>query len=370
MNTGAATASVPAAASTTARFILDKPLHELTEDDISQLTREDCRRYLKEKGMRRPSWNKSQAIQQVISLKSLLEPPHPTSTNTAPAAPPVRATAPPPPRVTFVSPPQIPTPHVTSNSSSSVKELSPVGREAPESSPADDGASYPQDVSSGSDPLREEDSSHLATDHRADSVRDANRPDFLVRQMTIFYCGKINVYDGVPPDKAETIMQVAASSVQVLHNEPIVRNSLQNGNMGHISCSGVRFNAIPSRTTLSVPVQIDVEGQTNRQVSLQRYREKREERGRFKIRKKIGSSTSGLDFYLNQQIRMQAGSKQLSPGSMSPPIQPGQSRVHYSSMENQLKKSGCGVDLNDKDPGVVGDLFSWWQQEMFLEMVR
>nr|KJB22989.1 hypothetical protein B456_004G077100 [Gossypium raimondii] len=55
------------------RSPLYKPLNQLTEDDISQVTREDCRRYLKEKGMRRPSWNKSQAIQQVISLKTLLE---------------------------------------------------------------------------------------------------------------------------------------------------------------------------------------------------------------------------------------------------------------------------------------------------------
>ena len=29
---------------------LEKPLHLLTEHDISQLTREDCRRYLKLKG--------------------------------------------------------------------------------------------------------------------------------------------------------------------------------------------------------------------------------------------------------------------------------------------------------------------------------
>lgn len=95
----------PLSASTTS--LLDKPLHQLTEDDISQLTREDCRRYLKQKGlhpsggclvyfigvlvcvcvcvfldglfdadtgMRRPSWNKSQAIQQVVMLKALLEP--------------------------------------------------------------------------------------------------------------------------------------------------------------------------------------------------------------------------------------------------------------------------------------------------------
>ncbi|XAR57282.1 hypothetical protein NMG60_11025362 [Bertholletia excelsa] len=55
------------------RSLLDKPLHELTEEDIAQVTREDCRTYLKQKGMRRPSWNKSQAIQQVISLKTLFE---------------------------------------------------------------------------------------------------------------------------------------------------------------------------------------------------------------------------------------------------------------------------------------------------------
>jgi len=35
----------------TFRSILDKPLNQLTEDDISQLTREDCRRFLKEKGL-------------------------------------------------------------------------------------------------------------------------------------------------------------------------------------------------------------------------------------------------------------------------------------------------------------------------------
>ncbi|CAI9781202.1 unnamed protein product [Fraxinus pennsylvanica] len=62
---------------------LDKPLQQLTEEDISQITREACRRYLKEKGMRRPSWNKSQAIQQVIMLKRLLE----TTTSDAEAEP-------------------------------------------------------------------------------------------------------------------------------------------------------------------------------------------------------------------------------------------------------------------------------------------
>lgn len=40
----------PFSTTTTATSPLDKPLHQLTEDDISQLTREDCRRYLKQKG--------------------------------------------------------------------------------------------------------------------------------------------------------------------------------------------------------------------------------------------------------------------------------------------------------------------------------
>ena len=38
------------AGTATFRSILDKPLKQLTEDDISQLTREDCRKFLKEKG--------------------------------------------------------------------------------------------------------------------------------------------------------------------------------------------------------------------------------------------------------------------------------------------------------------------------------
>lgn len=35
---------------TVSKSPLDKPLYQLTDDDISQLTREDCRRYLKQKG--------------------------------------------------------------------------------------------------------------------------------------------------------------------------------------------------------------------------------------------------------------------------------------------------------------------------------
>lgn len=43
-----------AAAPTTARSPLEKSLSELTEEDIAQVTREDCRRFLKERGHTSP----------------------------------------------------------------------------------------------------------------------------------------------------------------------------------------------------------------------------------------------------------------------------------------------------------------------------
>ncbi|KAH8964714.1 hypothetical protein BDL97_04G081500 [Sphagnum fallax] len=55
---------------------LKRPLEELTDADILQLTREDCRRYLKERGGMQmpPSWNKQQAVQQVFSPRHSPDP--------------------------------------------------------------------------------------------------------------------------------------------------------------------------------------------------------------------------------------------------------------------------------------------------------
>lgn len=122
------------------KSLLEKPLSLLTEEDIAQITREECRRFLKERGssllpfislpfsalffyfppsksrgvsrllyatcdgtgMRRPSWNKSQAIQQVISLKALLEdrsdPDYPSASARIARKP--RSSSPPPPLLT------------------------------------------------------------------------------------------------------------------------------------------------------------------------------------------------------------------------------------------------------------------------------
>lgn len=46
---------------------LGKPLEELTDSDIMELSREDCRQYLQERGMQKLSWNNQQSIQQVLS---------------------------------------------------------------------------------------------------------------------------------------------------------------------------------------------------------------------------------------------------------------------------------------------------------------
>lgn len=92
----------------------------------------------------------------------------------------------------------------------------------------------------------------------------------------------------------------------------------------------------------------DVDGQTSRQVSLQRYLEKRKDRGIYKIRRKIGPPSSGLEMYLNQQMRIQIVSGQSSPTGVSCPAQPGQSRLQCYSIEKQVKDAGCAADLFDR----------------------
>ncbi|CAI0434088.1 unnamed protein product [Linum tenue] len=186
-----------AADETAARSPLEKPLHQLTEDDISQLTREDCRRFLKEKGMRRPSWNKSQAIQQVISLKTLLE------------APPESDDGQPPPRRRYIPRPdnghRVP--------------------DSPISAPAEESAPYrrhdpPLNDIPGNTPVVR----HAAADNDSVSPRLSPAATEQAGQMTIFYCGKVNVYDGMPRDKARVILQLAASPL------PLTQDSSPDGN--------------------------------------------------------------------------------------------------------------------------------------------
>ncbi|KVI12400.1 Tify, partial [Cynara cardunculus var. scolymus] len=180
----------PLSVSTTS--LLDKPLHQLTEDDISQLTREDCRRYLKQKGMRRPSWNKSQAIQQVIMLKALLEPkPDSDGCN----------------RKLHITHRQQETP--TTRVQKGTSADTEVSVSADESVPG-----QRNDV----------DLSDLPGDDEFVPMGIAGVTDEAKGQMTIFYSGMVNVYDDVPAEKAWTLFQLAAIPLQFSQEAPFDGN--------------------------------------------------------------------------------------------------------------------------------------------------
>ncbi|XP_058001091.1 protein TIFY 4B isoform X2 [Hevea brasiliensis] len=305
------------------RSILDKPLTQLTEDDISQLTREDCRKYLKEKGMRRPSWNKSQAIQQVISLKALLE----TSEDSGAGAL----------RKILVSKPP-----ATSNSVDSMKEPSDINNNAVSGS-VDDTAPCRQNDSPKSTPGPLDCQPEEADNKAFASSLDAT--DGSVGQMTIFYCGKVNVYDGIPPDKAQAIMHLAASRIQSPMDDPIRRPAFSFP--CHFQTQSDKHGFIPPNAAISQANQTDVEGQANRKVLLQRYLEKKKDRGRFKGRKNTGPTSSSLEVYLNHHVKMQYANGQSTRSSTSSPPQPGVPPTLCSSAEDQSKIAGFSVDLNE-----------------------
>ncbi|KAH1230811.1 Protein TIFY 4B [Glycine max] len=335
MNGGATTA--------TFRSILDKPLNQLTEDDISQLTREDCRRFLKEKGMRRPSWNKSQAIQQVISLKALLEP---SDDDTPPPPPPAmhhRSHAQPQPQVNLSEPPP------------------PPPKAPPPEEPAFHAAEDIQkSASSGEKPTETNDTNTNVASPKGCATSGS------FGQMTIFYCGKVNVYDRVSPDKARAIMQLATSPVQLTQDDPLNGNAAVWTSPCHLPMD--KDVLVPVDTTIlqvaqadkmveyplqyrekgSIARDADVEGQEHRKVSLQRYLEKRKDRylqGRLKGKKLTGITSSNFEMYLNLPVKVHSSNGNSSRSSTSSPPQP---RLPLVSSGSDQLKVALPIDLNDK----------------------
>lgn len=333
------------------KSILEKPLHQLTEDDISQLTREDCRRYLKDKGMRRPSWNKSQAIQQVISLKALLEPASDSDAATARK------------KLNIPRPQIVPNrvPRGTSADteiSVSADESVPCTQKVPEVNP--DSSS---DLQGG----------HVPADNEYVPPRTTGVASRQVEQLTIFYCGKVNVYDDVPYAKAQAIMQLAASPLQSPQETSLEGNTVFRSFPCHLQPASVNVGLDSSVTVLPnlrtvkmienstlqieesniLPEENSAEGIASRKASVQRYLEKRKDRGRFKSKRKVGaSSIPGLDIYLNHHIGNQTPNEHSGrSGAFSPiPIKSPNMRNSSGLLENTiLKNANYTAVVDDKD---------------------
>nr|XP_043612286.1 protein TIFY 4B-like isoform X2 [Erigeron canadensis] len=249
---------------TSAAAALDKPLHQLTEDDISQLTREDCRRFLKLKGMRRPSWNKSQAIQQVIMLKALLEPPHDTDDSG---------------RKSYIASRHQQRTLTAQKGTSADTEISLSAEESP---------GHRNDTDKN-DILGDNDSANADPSpppiHGIGGGSEATKG-----QMTIFYSGKVNVYDDIPADKAQALLQLAASPLQFSQEDPFDGNVLQAPSINVSPDFSARLSPVMQTVRMADNHQLHIqesyisreensaECSASRKASVQRYLEKRKDR--------------------------------------------------------------------------------------------
>ncbi|KAB5568342.1 hypothetical protein DKX38_002135 [Salix brachista] len=315
---------------TVSRSALDKPLHQLTEDDISQLTREDCRRYLKEKGMRRPSWNKSQAIQQVISLKTLLETTPETES---------------PRRRLYIPPPDNP-PRAPANSSVSVRGASadaPILVSAEELVPSR--LPDPPNPAVPPPPVRV-----------AATVNDSVSPSDCLQAQVMMH---LAASPFAPPHEASSnviptlwpipchletpgVKAIPNSAVVIFPNLPTVK--------------GTDDGQLPQEES-NLAREDNLEGSTSRKASLQRYLEKKKDR--LKNKTKVAVTSASIDIYSNHRVGDQISNDlwNLNDACSPPQPRPPQTPNRCNSIDNLAINGNLSADLNEKGDGDVKFFF-------------
>ncbi|GFP81979.1 protein tify 4b [Phtheirospermum japonicum] len=181
--------------------------------------------------------------------------------------------------------------------------------------------------------------------------------------MTIFYCGKVNVYDDMPEDKAQSILNIAASPVQIqerpvdgtMMTQPLPCLSNAFGAKAHPD-SAVLLPTLQkvkmydhTRVLLGEESHIlreetPMEGSSTRKASVQRYLDKKKDR--FKSKRKAGiSSCASLDRYFNHQIPNEPLSRS-NTCSPPPQIRPPSTPNRCSSVVNDsLKNVSASTDI-------------------------
>ncbi|CAL5353745.1 unnamed protein product [Camellia sinensis] len=195
----------------------------------------------------------------------------------------------------------------------------------------------------------------------------ANGPE---GQMTIFGCGKVNVYDDVPAEK------LAASPLQLPLEVPFEGTTARRPLLCHLQAATVKVG--PDALVVILPTSQAVnmtnncqlqreesaifhednpvgEGPGSRKASVQRYLEKGKDR--CKSKRKVATSTSAsMDIYLNHQIGNLAQNEHSnrSDACSSPQIRPPTTPTRCGSAENNIVKHAACARMNLEQMVSVG----------------